>query len=528
MALDTTQYATTVPGRGDVPITTYAPNTTLGYSNDTIDAIPGLRDALAHGGRGGNGIGLAGLNDAMSNPTAYAENNLMLALQSKNQDQINANVQFLNQQGLDINQIQDYGQNLNTQYQQNAASSGGFLSSILSNPTAIAEIAAAATIPGMAEALAPSIASALSVSSATATAIAGATLQAGVQVAAGVPLNTAIQNAAIGTVVSTGANDAAKALIYEGGNQNAVNAVTSGVAGAVKTAAQGGNASQILENATAGAAGSLSASTAQALGAGQPVATAIGGAVGGATEAGGNSLSALSGLASGYSSGTAAEDAAAQKSAARADAKAANAQSDFRTSEILAQNQGTSPTDTGTTALPPASATTNVPSDLNPVTVTAPRLPTDLGVIDLSATSPNQNLPNTQLQPVTIKAQKDLGVTQLPDVLITGSRQSDLGNVDVTGSRQSDSGIVSTTTQTPGGSVEEPYNPGLFIYGNAPKALNTNLGSLPISNSAATTGTTSGTTGGEPGGTELDPSTGKAPEQVWGDKYSSLKEGLNI
>ena len=146
----------------------------------------------------------------------------------------------------------------------------------------------------------------------------------------------------------------------------------------------------------------------------------------------------------------------------------------------------------------------------------------------MSATSPNQNLPNTQLQPVTIKAQKDLGVTQLPDVLITGSRQSDLGNVDVTGSRQSDSGIVSTTTQTPGGSVEEPYNPGLFIYGNAPKALNTNLGSLPISNSAATTGTTSGTTGGEPGGTELDPSTGKAPEQVWGDKYSSLKEGLNI
>ena len=502
MALDTSLHTEVTGPRGE---------TSSFYLPSTIDAIPGLRAIVDENGRNARDM----LGWAMGNPIAYVENNLLTALNSNNQDQINANVQFLNQQGLDINQIQTDVQNLNTQYQQNAASSGGFLSSILSNPTAIAEIAAAATIPGMAEALAPSIASALSVSSATATAIAGATLQAGVQVAAGVPLNTAIQNAAIGTVVSTGANDAAKALIYEGGNQNAVNAVTSGVAGAVKTAAQGGNASQILENATAGAAGSLSASTAQALGAGQPVATAIGGAVGGATEAGGNSLSALSGLASGYSSGTAAEDAAAQKSAARADAKAANAQSDFRTSEILAQNQGTSPTDTGTTALPPASATTNVPSDLNPVTVTAPRLPTDLGVIDLSATSPNQNLPNTQLQPVTIKAQKDLGVTQLPDVLITGSRQSD-------------SGIVSTTTQTPGGSVEEPYNPGLFIYGNAPKALNTNLGSLPISNSAATTGTTSGTTGGEPGGTELDPSTGKAPEQVWGDKYSSLKEGLNI
>ena len=155
MALDTTQYATTVSGRGDVPITTYAPNTTLGYSNDTIDAIPGLRDALANGGRGGNGIGLAGLNDAMSNPTAYAENNLMLALQSKNQDQINANVQFLNQQGLDINQIQDYVQNQYTQYQQNAASSGMFGDSFIGNvlntvtsPENIAALMANAIVPG--------------------------------------------------------------------------------------------------------------------------------------------------------------------------------------------------------------------------------------------------------------------------------------------------------------------------------------------------------------------------------------------
>jgi len=46
--------------------------------------------------------------------------------------------------------------------------------------------------------------------------------------------------------------------------------------------------------------------------------------------------------------------------------------------------------------------------------------------------------------------------------------------------------------------------------------------------SGGTTGTTSGTTGGSPGGTELDPSTGKTPQLVWGDKYSSLKEGLNV
>jgi len=44
MALDTTQYATTVEGRGGAPITTYAPDTTLGYLNSTIDSIPGLSD----------------------------------------------------------------------------------------------------------------------------------------------------------------------------------------------------------------------------------------------------------------------------------------------------------------------------------------------------------------------------------------------------------------------------------------------------------------------------------------------------
>jgi hypothetical protein len=62
----------------------------------------------------------------------------------------------------------------------------------------------------------------------------------------------------------------------------------------------------------------------------------------------------------------------------------------------------------------------------------------------------------------------------------------------------------------------------------SPKA--TGLGGVNASTtgSPASTGTTSSTTGGAPGGTELDPSTGKAPESVWGDKYTSLKEGLNL
>ena len=288
MALDTSLHTEVTGPRGET--STY-------YLDSTIDAIPGLRDLLnqGQGQRGTNDI----LTSAMSNPVAFSETNLLTALQSGNQDQINANLQFLNQQGLSGNQIQTDVQNLNTQYQQNAASSGGFLNQILSNPTAIAEIAAAAAIPGMAETLAPSIVSALGVSSATATAIATGTLSAATQVAAGVPVDKAIQNAAISTVVSTGANDAATSLISQGNNPAAVNAITSGVAGAVQTAANGGNVSQILENAGAGAAASISGTVARNVGASPTVSNVVGGTVGGALQAGGGAMGAAIGAITG-------------------------------------------------------------------------------------------------------------------------------------------------------------------------------------------------------------------------------------
>jgi hypothetical protein len=63
----------------------------------------------------------------------------------------------------------------------------------------------------------------------------------------------------------------------------------------------------------------------------------------------------------------------------------------------------------------------------------------------------------------------------------------------------------------------------------SPKATGAgaSLGSVGSTGSTAQTGATTGTSE-TPGGTELDPSTGKAPQLVWGDKYSSLKEGLNL
>ena len=182
-------------------------------------------------------------------------------------------------------------------------SGGGFLNQVLNNPDVVVAIAAAAAIPGMAEALGPSIASALNVSTALGNTIAGATLQAGVQVAAGVPVDTAIKNAAISTVVSTGANDAATSLISQGNNPAAVNSITSGVAGAVQTAANGGNVSQILENAGAGAAASLSGTIAQNVGASPTMSNVVGGTVGGALQAGGGAMGAAIGAITGLEKG---------------------------------------------------------------------------------------------------------------------------------------------------------------------------------------------------------------------------------
>ena len=182
-------------------------------------------------------------------------------------------------------------------------SGGGFLNQVLNNPDVVVAIAAAAAIPGMAEALGPSIASALNVSTALGNTIAGATLQAGVQVAAGVPVDTAIKNAAISTVVSTGANDAATSLISQGNNPAAVNSITSGVAGAVQTAANGGNVSQILENAGAGAAASLSGTIAQNVGVSPTMSNVVGGTVGGALQAGGGAMGAAIGAITGLEKG---------------------------------------------------------------------------------------------------------------------------------------------------------------------------------------------------------------------------------
>ena len=111
------------------------------------------------------------------------------------------------------------------------------------------------------------------------------------------------------------------------------------------------------------------------------------------------------------------------------------------------------------------------------------------------------------------------------------------GGVDYGFTRATPTDTLTSTPQTTPGLSPEAQSALQSVFGFglstalAPKSPG--LGAISASttgvgSSGGSTGTTSSTTGGAPGGTELDPSTGKAPEKVWGDKYSSLKEGLNV
>ena len=144
------------------------------------------------------------------------------------------------------------------------------------------------SLPGIGSALA----SALSVSVEVGTALAGVASQ----VAQGVPIDKAIMNAAISTVVQTGSTDIAKEIVKAGTDPAIANAITSVGGSIVKTAASGGSSTDILNNAVGALAGSgVTSLTAEELG--TAASRAVGAAVGTAA-AGGDTAKVLGAAAS--------------------------------------------------------------------------------------------------------------------------------------------------------------------------------------------------------------------------------------
>ena len=469
------------------------------YTQDQINSVPFLMDtalSMINAENGGYlGIKKAGMiiNSGMTNPVSFVESQLpqqvenyvLAKIYGQGQEQaplsaIESASKYLTSNGVSVDSInsaintgntaaQDYATKANLQYQETlkeTGGSGGFFNSLtdaLSNPVTLLEIAAAASIPGAAEALAPSIAAGLGVSTATATAIAAGTLSAATQVAAGVPVQTAIQNAAVGSIVSTGTNEAANAIISNNPGSSVASVLSTPVPGA--------------------AAGSLS-----------PVVSAV-----------------SQGLASGANAALTGQNVsqAIEKGAAIGGISSAAAQT------VSSVNSPGTMSGTGLT----------VPTNALPQVSQFEDAPTSTEGLKL----PSSVLTGETVAPAEPQA-PGIQYTLSPTVFTPGG-------VDYGFTRATPTDTLTSTPQTTPGMSPEAQSALQSVFGFglstalAPKSPG--LGAISASttgvgSSGGSTGTTSSTTGGSPGGTELDPSTGKAPELAWGDKYSSLKEGLNV
>jgi len=137
---------------------------------------------------------------------------------------------------------------------------GATLKNVASSP--VIQIAAAVALPGIGEALAPSIMALTStaegvatISEALATQIGSAAASVAVQTASGVPLEKAIENAGVNLLVQTQSQPAVQALNKAIGSPAIASAITSATGSAITAAAQGKSGDQILRAAEGGAVG---------------------------------------------------------------------------------------------------------------------------------------------------------------------------------------------------------------------------------------------------------------------------------
>jgi hypothetical protein len=158
-------------------------------------------------------------------------------------------------------------------------------------------------MPGVVEKFAPSLSAIGITNAATQTVVANAIASTAVQVAQGVPINDALQNAVTNAVVSSGSPAIAKDINKVIDSPGVTNAIVSAGSSAAKTALNGGSQSDIERNLVAGLVGS-------------GVATATDSNVAGAAAGGavtGGVTGALAGAASAYGSQAAAEERAAKR-----------------------------------------------------------------------------------------------------------------------------------------------------------------------------------------------------------------------
>jgi len=158
------------------------------------------------------------------------------------------------------------------------------VTAVSQDPKALAAIAFAVAAPYAAAELAPYLSGLGSYAGAAADAITGITIQ----VAQGVPIEKATENALVNVAVSGATNEVQKQIGKVISSPGVTNAITSTVSSGLSTAAKGGSQADVEKAMTAGLAGSAASTIyKEAVDASSPVTSAaIGGAAGGAVTGG--------------------------------------------------------------------------------------------------------------------------------------------------------------------------------------------------------------------------------------------------
>ena len=351
---------------------------------------------------------------------------------------------------------------------------------ILLNP--IFQIAMAYYMPGIASSLGPYL---TAIPTAYQTAVATALTSTALQTAQGVPFETALKNATVNAVTSTGAPVVADYMLPYVGSTQVADALTSIGASAAKTAAMGGTKDDIERNMAAALTGSSLTSALQGVNVSRETSRVAGAAAGGAVT--GGTTGALVGAAGEYSSQQAAKDAALEKA-----------------------KKGIASADTGTVS--------DSGQQLGDIVVTGQREPTvqDTSIISPDVSVSGKKTTTPSLAPVTVTGKReptiqDTDIT-LPDVSVTGTPESDV------------------SVQEGKSPVDEQgrYRPNLFIYGGTkPSTLTQTLGTTVQNLPSAST--TTGTSVGLGGRGEIESKeSGKKRQTVWNEESLRLKDALGL
>lgn len=400
---------------------------------------------------------------ALADPVGWVESQLDTTIyndyNSKDYTKTQSAVKFLQDNGVsssDLNNVYNTAvskvQNrLSSSATFEAQSSGGGLGDILNNP--VTQIALAYSLPGVGAALGAE----LGVSAAVGTALASTA----VQVANGADFDTALKNATVTAIVTSGSPTVAKDIAKSfDGNTNLADALTSGGASIVSTLAKGGTMDDALKNATAAIAASGATQLAQQGDdpLSQQTSRDIGAAVGGALT--GGVTGAITGLAGELGRPT--TDSTSTKTATPATdvAPSENAPVDKVTDPVVAAEP---PVATDTTAIPqtnyvapPAVAPRDTTTDIQVVdainkekasTPVAPAIATTipetkLDPVDVATTKPTPDISSTDVQvmdaikkeatPAEPSVATTIPETKLPGVDVAATKPTpDISSTDV-------------------------------------------------------------------------------------------------